>query len=442
MRGKSKRCYPLTQFSLLPRRGRKANNEKMKYFIVILLQTIVFQGLCVVGRSEPVACPYISKKYNATDRFETKGPLGIYAEVSGLVFSPKQRAPSGEPVIFAMSDGGAGTRIGAWDSQTGKRLMTLKLNSSVVKNLDWEAMTIGSCGNTESNSTLSTSTGSNSTGSNSTCLYVADTGDNTARATGGRRSMRGSQPARIIKIKEPQLDAYQDADFIPNSDVVVLNIYYTHSSSPVDFVDVETVFLDHVGWGGGSKGDIYLISKWGGNRAKSLTRLYKIPSSAWPDGYDGQKGEYLPTVVGNYDYKTDSNGSVKDGQLLGKVWTGGEMSFDGTMIGLVTTRESALFLRCPGESVAEALAAQNAETHYCFKWDQPTGRTQVESFAFDADGKKSLAIPEGKNPRMGWTEYEYDLSQAKRICSVPSSPPSKVPTPTPTRSITPTITGL
>jgi hypothetical protein len=413
--------------------GWRGSNENysMKESLKLVAVTILLQGCTVL--SNPISCPQIGATYNATKengqnlRLDTRDPIGRYGELSGLGFSPTQKGPSGDPVIFSFSDGGSGERLGMWDSKTGERLMTFQIHNTTTINWDWEAMTIGSCGNT---------------GESDTCIYIADTGDNTARASGGRRTARASFIPRILKIKEPMLEDFEDTDYIPDSYISILTIDYLHSTSPTEYADVEAIFVDHTGWGeGGTIGDMYLVSKWDRNRNRylDLTRLFKIPPSAWPDKYDVATTHFSPFAVGHYDWKGEEDASgrytyVTDGQLMGMTWRGGEMSYDGTLIALSTTVNSTIFLRCPGVSVADTLAAPTAATKYCRLWDQPTGRSQVETFAFSPDGKRSLAIPEGHHPRMGWTEFSYtDTSQ---VCPGPTPPPIGVPTRKPTRAPT------
>ncbi|KAL3929138.1 MAG: hypothetical protein SGBAC_012342, partial [Bacillariaceae sp.] len=384
------------------------------------------------------SCPRIGRVYNATIangqnlRLDTRGPLDRYGEISGLAFSPKQRAPSGEPLIYAFSDGGSGQRIGMWDPGNGVRLRTLQISNTTGHNWDWEAMTIGSCGNAAGQQ-------------QDTCLYIADTGDNTARVSRGRRTNRAHFSPYILKIKEPQLEDYADTDFIPDDQISVLTIDYLHPTSPTMYADVEAIFIDHKGWGQGGKiGDFYFVTKFERGRQAyyQYTRLFKIPPSAWPQF--GAKGHYSPFTVGHYEWKGIPNADgrwtqVTGGQLMGNTWRGGEMSFDGTLIGLATTRNSTLFMRCPGTSVADALAAPNATTTYCRLWDSPTGYTQVETFAFTPGGGRSLIIPEGHRPRLGWTAFDYSDNQF--VCPEPDSPITLsptvvVPTGSPTRKPT------
>lgn len=93
------------------------------------------------------------------------------------------------------------------------------------------------------------------------CIYIGDVGDNTGRSSGGKRSRRdGSEPYRILKIKEPDLQEFANNE----SYFSILPFDYMHPSSPTDYAYSEAIFLDHARWGeGGAIGDIYVIMKWG-----------------------------------------------------------------------------------------------------------------------------------------------------------------------------------
>lgn len=124
-------------------------------------------------------------------------------------------------------------------------------------------------------------------------------------------------------------------------------------------------------------------------------------------------------------------------------WSSGEMSFDGTLIGLANLSRSYVFLRCPGTSVRNALANPNARSKPCVDWSHPsTG--QVETFAWTPDKRYTLDIPEGNVPRMGWTKLKYDRGSSSKVCEVssptdrptdspPTDPPTRSPTDPPTR---------
>jgi hypothetical protein len=188
-------------------------------------------------------CPVIQSRSDDT-RLKSNDPDGPdFREVSGLAFSPSQRY-NGEPIIFSISDGGGDARIGMFDSETGRRLRTLRVDKSFFRNADWESVTIGSCGKS---------------GIDDTCLYVMDAGDNRARETNGNR---GRGDYRILKIKEPKLDDYNDNDMISKSRMSRLDYDYRHSSSPTNYADCEAMFLDHKGWGDDEDigGEFYLTN--------------------------------------------------------------------------------------------------------------------------------------------------------------------------------------
>lgn len=151
--------------------------------------TIVFLLHALIGASAREAmCPR-SVAFSNTTRITSADPVKRFNEISGLVMSPKIRGPSREPILYGINDGGGGNRLGVWDSGTGKRLLTFRIPSSVISNIDWETIAIGSCG---------------VTAESSTCIYIGDTGDNKARVASGRKSRRSARTSyRILKIIEP-----------------------------------------------------------------------------------------------------------------------------------------------------------------------------------------------------------------------------------------------
>jgi len=139
---------------------------------------------------------------------------------------------------------------------------------------------------------------------------------------------------------------------LPLTRFSVLSFNYLDSTSPTKFCDCEAIFLDFTGWGDGdaSKGDLYIVPKWGRGKANTLYRAFKVPASAWPTDFDGSATTmYSPKAI---------VGSNNNDGIMGKTVTSAEMSLDGTVIAVGTTTSTYLFLRCPGVSVAEALQAQ------------------------------------------------------------------------------------
>ena len=269
-------------------------------------------------------------------------------------------------------------------------------HGSAPLNFDYEGLTVGSCGIDEGN-----------------CIYIADVGDNTARDSNGTRSGHDRPGYPIYKIKEPDRNDFQDNDILPDSSVSTLWFNYFHPSSPTRYADCEAVFLDNTGWGeGGEVGDFYIVTKWEDYGpflpANTLNRLFKIPAQAWTQATEDANYTYSPEAVGFYGNAQDSNG------LMGYTWTRGEMTFDGTLIALGDYYDQYLFLRCPGMSVAEALAVEG--TQFCQTWPIEYWDSQFETIAWAPDKSRTLEISEcystscTPDPPMVWStmDYTYD----------------------------------
>ena len=388
--------------------------------MLLLSAVLLLVGLSSFCHAQTVTvgCPAVSARSNGT-RLIGRDTIRSFTEVSGLVFSTTQKSPAGNPIVYAITDGLndnynkssiSGGRIGVFDSLTGLRLTSIQLPNATAPNYDWETMTLGSCGTDGA--------------PGSECIYVGDVGDNVAIDTRGGRSDRidrdldgqGPDPYRIIKFTEPNLNSMNlspdDTVVIANQDIWILPYNYFHESHPTDWADCEGIFIDNTGWGGEqySIGDIYVVPKWA---TKTLylhnNRLLHVPVSAWQGGRRTTEGltiydTYSPPAVGEYN---------EWGLFFQYQWTGADMSRDGTVISISNPKNSTFFLRCPGESVADALTgtAQGCNTV------DHSARGQVETSAFAPDGMGYLEIPEGRRPRMGWSTLSYDLSSSSsRVC--------------------------
>jgi len=377
---------------------------------MFFLQAVVTLLGCTAVLAEDnqgMVCPHIRSVESKTSVDTSRNN-----EISGLAISPTQVSDNGSPIFFAASDYGNGPKFGVYDSGTGKRLLMLRIKGQ--KNEDWESMTIGPCGD----------------GSSKTCIYIADTGSN-------NRDEGDGLPYRIIKILEPIWTEHSNGDVIEAEDHLLFD--YKDKSSPMPYADCEAVFVDHKGWGdGNAPGDIYLATKWGGSSAaKKYNRLFKIPARAWDKARDFV---HSPKAVGEYSSDGSSDFSLH-------TWTSADMSLDGTLIALGTTKETHMFLRCPGESVESVLARPKSKD--CGVWSNPT-IGKGETFSFMPDGKSSLGIPEGDDVKMGFTFFGYDVDQSKQVCESSSTvvltvppifDPTAVPPTTPTLdpSTTPTL---
>lgn len=351
---------------------------------VILIVSLLLSCGAPVQAQRDAICPRV-KSTNMDKRLKIQDPHGKnFREISGLGFSLTYKGTSGQPLIYVISDGGGGKRLGVFDSGNGIRVLTFRLPRSLPENRDFESMSVGSCGTNQSNQI---------------CIYVADVGDNNARRSGGIRtglSLHNRTAYSIYKITEPDPRAFNDNDILPESYVTTLNFNYFHSSSPTRYADCEAVFVDSVGWGdGGAKGDLYLATKW--SYRSTNTRLFKIPAQVWNQAKNNKQFVYSPKAVGDY-----SNG-INSNAVTGHRWTRGEMTRDGTLIVLGDTRRQYLHVRCPGTSVAEALAVKG--TKDCIRWPVGYENGQFETFAFSPNGAWTLELSECSSSKYCTSEH-------------------------------------
>eukprot|EP00978_Attheya_sp_CCMP212_P044715 scaffold319777_cov63-Attheya_sp.AAC.1 len=111
--------------------------------------------------------------------------------------------------------------------------------------------------------------------------------------------------------------------------------------------------------------------------------------------------------------------AVDGGKGTSYGYTGAEMSWDGTLIGVGRTTLTYLFLRCPGMSVAEALSERA-----CHSWDTPrynewSSVKQYETLSWmrEADGSQSLlqvAESRHKDPPLVWTKFSF--KEGAKMC--------------------------
>lgn len=196
---------------------------------------------------------------------------------------------------------------------------------------------------------------------------------------------------------------------------------------------------------GGAIGDFYILTKWEDydeEPANTLNRLFKIPANIWAEAKNDGNFTFSPEAVGDYDNGIDSNG------LMGLMWTRGEMSLDGTLIALGDYYYQYLFLRCPGMSVAEALAVEGTAVsywkaalfiiaiascipylftffQYCRRWEIEYWDSQFETIAFSPDKSRTLEISEcwgsscSPDPPMVWTILDYTYDEGSKMAACP-----------------------
>jgi len=380
----------------------------------------------VRAQSDPdIVCPRV-KSVDTSTYLEIADPnKRPFTEISGLGFSPSQVGPSGKPILYLMNDGGGGRRFGIFDSGSGVRLKSLRLPRTVSYNLDFESMSVGTCGMDEESLT---------------CIYIADVGDNTARHTGGTRTGHDRPAYPIYRITEPNPNDFQDNDVLPESYVTTLNFNYFHSSSPTRYSDCEAMFLDNKGYGeGGAPGDMYLVTKWG--TSSTNIRLFKFPAHVWKQAKEDADFIYSPKAVGDYSKGLQSN------SLMGRTWTRAEMTLDGTVIALGTFYDQYLFLRCPDMTVARALAADGPGP--CESWPIAYWDSQFETIAWSPDGASTLEISEcygntcKPNVPMVFTTMDYTYDHGRSWCrpTIPPDAPSSSPTSSPMPTVMPTVSS-
>ena len=394
--------------------------------LVIALLHPPFPKYLPVGAQDPeIVCPKVQSVDSSIDLQISDPGKTDFREISGLGFSPTLTGPSGKPIIYIVNDGGGGRRFGIFDSGTGIRLLSLRLPRSLTLALDFESISVGSCGGADAS--LS-------------CIYIADVGDNVARYTRGTKTQHSERPGYpLYKVREPNHSDFVDNDILPESYVTTLWFDYRHASSPTRYSDCEATLLDSVGWGqGGAPGDLYILTKWGGG--SGLTRLFKIPASVWSQAKADGSFVYSPRAVGDYSAKNT---------LSRVMWTRAESTLDGTVIALGTYTNQYLFLRCPGMTVANALAVPDAQ--YCETWSIAYGNSQFETIAWSPDGSSTLEISEcygrscDPNVPMVFTmmNYTYD-PQTSMYCEEreTTEEPSTSPSESPSVSIMPSVSEV
>lgn len=152
---------------------------------------------------------------------------GHLNESSGII--PSRTQPG---VLWSISDSDSPARVFATDT-SGRDLGSFPVRGA--RNVDWEAISMGRCGDGVRD-----------------CLYIADTGDNSER----RRVVS------LYRLPEPSVTA---TDRSPAPRAERLELRYPNGPR-----DVEAAFVD-------PEGNVHLISK---GRREGFDH-YRIPASAW-----------------------------------------------------------------------------------------------------------------------------------------------------------------
>ena len=206
------------------------------------------------------------------------GPVSRFAERSITESSGVAVSRQFPGVIWTHNDGGSGPLVYATDTM-GRNHGSFVVAD--VRNIDWEAMAIGACGDHQ-------------------CLYLGDVGDNKVRR----------ESVTIYRIREPTPQSPVADSALPIAGVERLEFRYPDGPR-----DVEAMYVDP---GGG----IYLITK----TTKEAVLRYRLPATWW-DQKDSRTAEPLgPFPI---DPGTSRLAAV----------TGADLSLDGSMLVVRTYRE-------------------------------------------------------------------------------------------------------
>jgi hypothetical protein len=272
-------------------------------------------------------CP----SYDAGTKLGRVGDPTI-TEISGLVTS--RRAPG---VLWVHNDSGDDPRFYALD-HSGTLLATITLTDG--KHRDWEDMALGP-----------------GPADGVDYLYLGDIGDNK-----GKRDW-----IRVYRIAEPTVETGGGAGAGAAERAIDRfdSLRMTYPDGPHD---AETLLVDPV------DGTLYVITKNG----MGPSWLYRYPPPLRP-GEDVTL-ERLQQIPG-----TDVN------QAWQTTPTGGDIAADGSRIVLRMYHQVWIWTRAPGQSLAEALAADPCPV-------SQREENQGESIALLPDGRSYLTISEGTRP--------------------------------------------
>ena len=178
-------------------------------------------------------------------------------------------------------------------------------------------------------------------------LYVGDIGDNAAQ-----------RPEVVVyRAAEPEVPPGAVGGELAGAEALTL----TYADGPRD---AETLLADPV------TGDLWVVSKeWAGGPAGA----YPVPAGAAPG---------------------DPLAMVREGDVAGTAGAlvmGGDISPDGSVVGLRTYTAVMLWDRAPGQTVAEALAGPPCTA-------PSAAEPQGEALALAADGRGYITVSEGANP--------------------------------------------
>jgi hypothetical protein len=182
-------------------------------------------------------------------------------------------------------------------------------------------------------------------------LYLGDIGDNDSRRSN----------VTVYRVTEPTVPSPAGEDTLPGVDAHTLT--YADGAR-----DAEALLADP------DTGDLFVVSKqWDG----AVPGVYRIPADA------------LASPGTSVEMERTGDAKVAGGDLV----TGGEISPDGSIIGLRTYTSVLLWERAPDQTVTEALAGEPCKA-------AAAPETQGEALGFLPDGAGYVTVSEGEHPEI------------------------------------------
>jgi len=313
------------------------------------------------GHIKERECPTKTVSRKAYPQYPKEGTN--YDEISMIAFS--KQTWQDEPVVWIANDG-SNNSIYASLLHSGKSLCTVDMKYTVMPSTDLESISLGPCGASKT----------------PICLFVADTGNNPANVCKDDVCKKGRKITNFFKFEEPDIEKCVNTEKL-SVDVARLPVQYydTHTKLSKN-ADSEAMFVDYTGDdAGGMPGDIYVLTKWYKN--PSLVRIHKYPSSLHQKVMYGQSLQ--PYEMSSVDLSIQT-------RLQKSIWTGADMSTDGSLILLRTYSASYTWRRNSYESVAKAL--KNKPCSNFFRSVKTKEFAKYESAAFYPNRNAIVEISE------------------------------------------------
>jgi hypothetical protein len=258
------------------------------------------------------------------------------AEASGLAVSHKN--PS---VLWSHNDSGGTAQLFAM-TEDGRDLGTYHLAKTKLE--DWEDLALGPAEEP-----------------GEWYIYIGDIGTNTKPRT----------RVSVYRIREPKVMLDQEPEKHKVKDITRFDFNYPDQGNH----DAETLMVDP------RSGDLYIVTK---------------PHDSTPTVYRA-KAPLVPKTTQVLE-EVEKLTVFDQGKRRSTLVTAGDISPDGSQILIRTYTSAYLWLRSPGESVADSLKREPCPVPLA---NEPHG----ETIAFSADGKAYFTVSEGANPKL----FRFDI---------------------------------